>query len=234
MKNNPLSDYNNRRKYWEYKDLRLQRSERMVLKALQRFFEGQKKRVLEAMPQDLKSQKDLASEVFRTDREIGLAKQAIFPILKEAMILEGMEVASRFDVTFNLTMEMESWLDTRTELMAESITNTTHEQLTLVLSEGVEAGENYTQMANRITNKYDEISTGRANVIARTETHGATQKANFEGYKQGGVEMKTWVAVMDSATRDEHAAMDGEEQPIHKPFSNGLMFPSEINCRCQI
>jgi len=46
--------------------------------------------------------------------------------------------------------------------------------------------------------------------------------------------IKIWVAVMDDKTRDEHAAMDGEERPIGVPFSNGLMYPNEINCRCQI
>jgi uncharacterized protein with gpF-like domain len=53
---------------------------------------------------------------------------------------------------------------------------------------------------------------------------------------------KIWVAVMDEATRDSHAMVDGEEVPIDHAFSNGLLYPADssapaeevINCRCVI
>jgi uncharacterized protein with gpF-like domain len=79
-------------------------------------------------------------------------------------------------------------------------------------------------------------------LIARTEVHNATQFGTVEGYKQAGFTMKIWVAVLDGATRDSHASVDGEEVPIDATFSNGLMFPGDpkgpaeevINCRCVV
>lgn len=54
---------------------------------------------------------------------------------------------------------------------------------------------------------------------------------------------KTWVAVLDSATRPEHVEADGQEVPVDEPFEVGgedLMYPGDdsgspenvINCRC--
>lgn len=79
-------------------------------------------------------------------------------------------------------------------------------------------------------------------MIARTEVHNATQYGTLEGYKQAGLTTKIWVSVMDEATRESHASIDGEERPMNTPFSNGLMLPGDpngpaeetINCRCTI
>jgi len=39
---------------------------------------------------------------------------------------------------------------------------------------------------------------------------------------------------MDDRVRDEHAAMNGEIVDIDKPFSNGEMYPGDVNCRCTV
>lgn len=45
---------------------------------------------------------------------------------------------------------------------------------------------------------------------------------------------KRWVATQDARTRDEHAAMHGQEVPLDQPYSTGQMYPGEgeYNCRC--
>lgn len=237
--NNPLRDYNNRRKYWALKEQRLTEHERVVEKAFLQYLEGQKERVLNAMPQSAKS---FLSEIFNKEREAQLAATVMFPALKRVMEEEGKEVAGRFDTPFTFTSEMDSWLKERAEIFSKQINDTTYEQLSRELTAGVEEGEDYNQMADRISDKYGEISVGRAKTIARTEAHGAQQKANFEGYKQANVPTKIWVAVMDGETRDTHAMIDGDEIPFDRPFDNGLMFPGDpsgpasetVNCRCQI
>ncbi len=235
--NNPLRDYNNRRRYWALKEKRLTEHEKIVERAFLKYLEGQKERVLSAMPK-----KSFVEQIFNKEREAQLAATVMFPALKEVMEQEGQEVAGRFDAPFTFTSEMDHWLKERAETFSKQINDTTYEQLSSELSAGVEAGEDYSQMADRISDKYGEISVGRAKTIARTEAHGAQQKANFEGYKQVGVPTKIWVAVMDTETRDTHAGIDGDEVPFDRPFDNGLMFPGDpngpasetVNCRCTI
>jgi len=234
---NPLRDYNNRRRYWELKNRRLDEHERIVERALVKYLKEQKERVLNAMPK-----KGLADEVFNKENEARLAAVILFPTLKRVMEEEGQEVAGRFDIPFTFTSEMEAWLNDRTEVFTQTINETTYDQIKTELVAGVEAGETYGQMSDRISDKYDQISTGRAKTIAVTETHAAQQKSNYEGYRQSGTPIKIWVAVMDGNTRDIHAMVDGQEVPFDRPFSNGLMFPGDpsgsarnvINCRCQI
>lgn len=84
----------------------------------------------------------------------------------------------------------------------------------------------------------------RAKTIARTETHSASQDAGFQAAQSLGIDLvKRWVAVIDGRTREDHAAADGQMQPMHEPFLVGdeeLMFPGDptgdasevINCRC--
>lgn len=238
--NKPLRDYNNRRRYFEYRDKRLTQHEKMVERELVKYLNEQKERILERMPQELS--KGLAEQVFNRDEERRLAKKALFPALREVMGEEAAEVGGRFGVEIGVTAEMEAWLDNRADVFSRQINDTTFEQLKTEITEGRDAGESYDQIANRIDGKIDEISEGRAGVIARTETHSAQQKATIEGYKEAGVETKIWVAVMDNETRDTHAMVDGDEIPFDRHFDNGLKYPGDpaggpeeiINCRCQI
>lgn len=237
--NRPLRKPKNRRRYWELKNRRLEAEEKILLKILKRYFEGQKERILERMPQSLS--KDLAEQVFNKEREQRIAKELTLPALQQIMEEEGIEAAGRFGGSFMFTSELDSWLDERTEFFTKKINETTYDQLSNQMREGVAAGESYDDIARRVSNQIDEISEGRARTIARTEVHSAQQKANFEGYRQVGVESKIWVAAFIN-TRDTHAEIDGEEVPIDRTFSNGLMFPGDvsgppaevINCNCSV
>jgi hypothetical protein len=232
----PLQDYNNRRRYWELKNALLEKHEKMVLKAYRQYLKEQRDRILEAMGQK-------SSEFFNKEEEKRLLKTAMFPVLERVMREEGQEVAGRFGTEFTFTQEMGSWLENRAEVFSGQVTDTTFDQISREIATGTDRGETFAQIGERINSKVDEISKGRATVIARTETHGAQQKSNFEGYRQalpGGI--KIWVSVMDGSTRDSHAAIDGQEKPIDTPFDNGLQFPGDpsgspeetINCRCQL
>ena len=79
-----------------------------------------------------------------------------------------------------------------------------------------------------------------ANTIARTAALNANRQgadSAFQSAIDGGLvdparAYKVWVTVGDSRVREEHAAMDGERVRYDEPFSNGLLWPSEYNCRC--
>lgn len=110
------------------------------------------------------------------------------------------------------------------------------------------------EVAEKATAEYFGVHTAEAlehklNVAAmrtaRTMVTSAQNGGRYQAYKRAekmGIEFdyKTWVATLDSRTRDSHARLHGEERPMDEEFSNGLMYPgdengdpSEVwNCRC--
>ena len=238
MSRHPLSNYKTRRRYWQLKNNRLEKQERLVLNKLQNYLEGQKQRMLERLPKDIKALED---QIFNIEEEARIGRQVMFPVLEQVMREEGEETAGRFGVDFVMSSEINSYLSERTEFFTKKINETTGKQIASELQAAREAGEDYNQMGKRIDKLVEQTKKGRGRTIARTETHTAQTKANFEGYKQAGVETKIWSATFQN-TRDTHAALDGEEVPMDRPFSNGLMFPGDrtgspseiVNCQCQI
>lgn len=92
----------------------------------------------------------------------------------------------------------------------------------------------------------------RADTIARTETIKVLNQARDEAVKQTVDNYgfapedvtRTWTAVQDSRTRDNHAEMDGQvrglDEPFDSPDGDQLLYPGDpsarpenvINCRC--
>ncbi len=238
----PLKNYEVRRKYFEKRIIIQDRLENTFLKALNKYLTEQKERVLEGL--GVEKRKDLIDSSFNFKKEVKIGLEILTPILREFMKEAGKDakdlVGSEYQ--FVWTDEMEQSLNNRAEFFLNSVNETTFNKLKDQFKESIESGEGRFELVNRIENTYDDISKARARVIARTEVHSAVNNGTIEGYRQANMPIKIWVSVMDGATRDTHAMLDGQEVPIDKPFSNGLMFPGDprgsaeetINCRCQI
>lgn len=81
---------------------------------------------------------------------------------------------------------------------------------------------------------------------ARTMVTSAENHGRLDSYKnldkQGVVQKKVWMATADDRTRASHIDIDGEEQDLDVPFTNGCMFPADgkapaeevWNCRCSM
>lgn len=81
---------------------------------------------------------------------------------------------------------------------------------------------------------------------ARTMVTSAENHGRLDSYKnlekQGVVQKKVWMATADDRTRASHIDIDGEEQDLDTPFTNGCMFPADgkapaeevWNCRCSM
>lgn len=234
--NHPLRDYNNRRVYHKNYIKRADNEEKIMLKALKQYFKEQEDRVLENM--GVKGFKKEVEQFFNEELEIELSVKKFLPIITDILRRSG---TNTFE-DFKLSTTIGSWLQNKVEIFSRKINDTTFNQLKVQFVESIENGEDRDKLVKRIRDTYGDISESRAKIIARTEVQGAMQKGTFEGYKQSGVTIKIWTAVLDSKTRDTHALLDGEEKPIDSPFSNGLMFPGEpggkasevINCRCTV
>jgi len=221
---------------------RADKREKIFYSMITNYFEGQKTRVLEAIPAEKAVTKALVDEVLNEQLEIRIASGSALPLLRRFLIEAGKETVDMLDFEegFSLTETIEKWLNNRSRIFAKEITDTTYDKLKSEFKQSADAGETRAQLIQRIESVYSGFDQNRARTIARTETHGAVQKGNLEGSVQAGSEVKIWVAVMDDDTRDSHEYLDGEERPINKRFSNGLMYagdaegePAEtINCRC--
>jgi len=121
-----------------------------------------------------------------------------------------------------------------------------------------ETQQNPTQSQADLSTKvrlvFGESYKSQANTIVRTEIgHAlslASEKATSDVQTYAKKAKKTWNSLLDSFTRDAHAAMNGEvifwdendkESLNNKRFSNGLRYPRDsaygsaddvINCRC--
>jgi len=239
----PLQSENIRRKYWDNYNKRFNKEEKIFIEIIKKFFKGQKKRVLETFDtgKSFKT-KDIIDESFNIELEIELAKKELLPYLEEVLVEAGAEALNfaSYDYQFILSTDILRTMDSRADLFSRSINDTTFKQLKTQFNQSIEAEETLKQLEKRIDATYEKITKGRALTIARTEIQVANQVGIHEAYKQAQIPIKIWVAVMDSATRDSHAMLDGQERPMDVPFDNGLMFPGDpsgsagetINCRC--
>lgn len=130
---------------------------------------------------------------------------------------------------------------------SELINNTQAESLQRVITDGYNKGLSQDAIANTITDKYDEISAGRAKTIARTEVGRSAGIATQEGFVQAGVAFREWLSARDGDVRrgeHSHEYMDGKIEALDDPFTgqggeSSMTVPPtsgvpgfDINCRC--
>lgn len=122
--------------------------------------------------------------------------------------------------------------------LIQSVTKTTRQLVNDVVTAGLQEGRTTKEIA-QVIQESTGFSRERAQLIARTETTRAFNGGPHESLKMlsrstGQRFVKTWSTALDSNVRDEHASMEGQTVEIDQPFSNGLMYPSEPNCRCVV
>lgn len=239
----PLQNSEFRARYGENYIKQYERQATQFLTIVRLYLKRQRDRVLDSLDNRVKSLED---EVFNLNLEIQLAKTEFLPFLEDILIRAGASAMlfQGSDFNFNLSSQLATTLSKRVDLFTRSINETTFSKLKSEFTESFAEGETRDKLIKRVENVYGDISKGRAQTIARTEVQVANQTGIFGGYKQAGAQIKIWVWApgIKGGVRDNHAAIDGEEQPIDTPFSNGLMYPGEasgsagevINCQCTI
>lgn len=149
------------------------------------------------------------------------------------------DVASELDLSFDVLQPgLTKYVTDHAAELVKGISATTRSALTDTLNQALEAGEGIPAITKRIEES-GAFAPSRAELIARTETTTVTNQAGRESLSNWAAEndakvVKGWLATQDSRTREEHAAMDGEEVDIDAVFSNGLLAPGEPNCRCSM
>jgi len=174
-------------KYWKKQIYITEKYEDTLTKNLKKFFNEQKKRVIE----DLFSKKDVKFSLPRTilklAREKGLLGLAVRPTIQRLMKEEGDEAFSFIgmpDAELDMTLgKVQKHLDEHIDRMVDSVNKTTLSKLRKTLKEGIANGESVAELTKRVRNVYRSASVSRASAIARTEVMKAANVASVEAYK---------------------------------------------------
>jgi SPP1 gp7 family putative phage head morphogenesis protein len=130
------------------------------------------------------------------------------------------------------------------------INDTTRREISKTLAEGVLRGEGIESLTARVRTTFRGISKSRAALIARTEVGTAAsfaRNASIQDAADAGiVDKRRWIATIDNRTRHNHLQLNGQVQPVGKPFkipftSKTAMYPGgfsdvkeNANCRCVV
>jgi uncharacterized protein with gpF-like domain len=126
------------------------------------------------------------------------------------------------------------------------IAETTRQNVIDAVQRGFDAGLGQEGVGGFVRSLVPSFSRQRANLIARTETHGAANYGAVGAAAETGLTLrKVWIAAEDERTREEHAAMNGTAVDMGAAFDFGaysLMYPGDpsgpaeavINCRCTL
>ncbi len=157
--------------------------------------------------------------------------------------LLGSEVGGRRIAASGL---VDDYLIKRENLLV-GVPDSIYEHVKEKLEGAVTAGGGERELADAIRGSFDEIYEGRAETVARTETHSVYGAASEAAIADSSFTHKRWLSASDDAVRDSHVELNGEVVPVGEPFSNGLMFPGDpgtpdnpsppeevINCRCVV
>lgn len=144
-------------------------------------------------------------------------------------------------------LDVAKFAETMTATRIKQITNTTRDQIISVVNRGVAEGLGVAETAKLIRETTGgTIAASRAETIARTETHMASQSGSMLAAESLDVPMKKeWISAEDDRTRPSHSEANGQTAKMGEDFVVGgsrLDFPGDpngdpsevINCRCVV
>ena len=222
-------------------------------KDYKKILRDQKKQVLERLrskegAKTFKGKKDAddmqrANELVRFlfadwDDWIGVILNPTEDALKTSLEFGGKKALQQLgvDQTFDLlNPRVLDWLNTNALQHARSISDTTKDQVTLRIMEGVEQGKGAEDIAKAIEEFLDGNAPKRSLMIARAEVISGYAEGSLAGYRQSTVvKSKQWLTAGDERV-DPECALNEEQGsiPLETAFASGHMAPiTHPNCRC--
>lgn len=121
--------------------------------------------------------------------------------------------------------------------------NWNKEKIQRELTAGIIQGKSIPKIANdfyKIMGSNKKASVRNARTAVTSAQNGGRQQGFNQAQALGINFKKKWLSAHDDRVRDSHAELNGEMVDPDKPFSNGLMYPSDpkgepkevYNCRC--
>lgn len=128
-----------------------------------------------------------------------------------------------------------TWADKHCATLVKGLNTETKDRLARVISDGIKEKRGVDGLARDIRREFDNMTTYRSRMIARTETADALSQASLDRMQEMGIEGKQWVR----GSSYPCDICDGNEAdgviPINQAFSSGhLNPPGHPNCVCAL
>lgn len=156
---------------------------------------------------------------------------------------DAAEMAKLEDFTFDDESPLVRRILEARRIQFRGITDDVQKSIRRVLAESLSRAESARETADRVRAKFNEMSLGRANTIARTENASAQEGARQIVFDEAEVPYVRWITSRDNFVRESHK-IDGQTQPRGTPFQlkggGEIGYPLDptapagevVNCRC--
>lgn len=227
--------------------------ESRIGKATAEVMRAQRESVIDRLKQEMGERAFELEDVLKIKEWIARLRKKIRPEVKWVVEQAGNEALR--DLGLGLTFDVAQpavarYIERRAQRFAEEVNQTTWDRLRKSLSEGLEAGEGLDKLIARVEDVMADRIRSSGEVIARTETVGASNGGTMEAWKQSEVvERKAWLsALLPERTRDSHAEAHDRYQaapiPLDEDFEVGSgrgphpgaigVAEEDINCLCSM
>lgn len=147
--------------------------------------------------------------------------------------LAGVSTVALGDAVARLPMTLISGQTTINTTMAgmfDTFASGVSREVMTAVQAGITAGQTTSQITADVMSMVNTRTRQQAETVVRTAANAAGSAARDAAYKANAdvLEGEEWVSVLDSSTRIEHAALDGNVYAI----GEGPQTPLGYNCRC--
>lgn len=166
---------------------------------------------------------------------------------KQMLTASASSALHPFDISFDVRAPTsQAILDGYAARIQQTITSAISEQVTEAIQDGYANGYSVDKVARNIVSKTNEISSVRADMLARSDLNGLSNAGSLLGATTAdAAATKTWLATEDERTRETHSDADGQTVGINDTFDVGgesAMYPGDpnlsweesANCRCTV
>ncbi len=149
--------------------------------------------------------------------------EEVYPLAHDTMEQIGIGEAGTLGATESFSMLnplITEYLDSFAATKIEGLVDeTTRQSLRDTLVEGVRAGEGIDDLSDRVRDVFVDADARRAELIARTEVVGMSNRAIYAAQTMSGVvHRRQWVAAM-LRTRDSHKGLNGQVKGMDEKFT---------------
>ena len=137
-----------------------------------------------------------------TDEQRASIRKRLEDTMEAASEAAADEIGRDVAIEIN-SLAVQSYVESRTNVMIVHVSETDRAMLRQRIGEAVAEGKQWREI-EAIVHEFFDGRRDNSMTIARTETAGPYNRAQFETWKAGGVTRKFWLTMQDEAVRDSH------------------------------
>jgi SPP1 gp7 family putative phage head morphogenesis protein len=141
----------------------------------------------------------------------------------------GVEVPTRRDQFGKIDEAAIKKIEVEGARLAKQTYLDNHKQALNEIADGIRAGQNYAQIADRIAQKFAEYNDGIPATVQKF-IHTVKCEARWDTMQSNGFDKGVYLTARDERVRDSHRAMDGKVVTREQ----AMPYLSEFGCRCVV